>query len=99
MNEMGEAANFRLFDDLVLHMAKKLKGMLIPKKLYVDTYLDFVFFQTFFGGDYDKGKVDIIPSATYLATDDAYDEMVNFLSKAEENGLEDDFSEEKVYKS
>lgn len=99
INEMGEAADFRLFDDLVLHMAKKLKGMLIPKKLYVDTYLDFVFFQTFFGLDYDKGEVDIIPSATYLATDDAYDKMVNFLSKAEENGFEDDFSEEKVYKS
>lgn len=100
MNEIGEAANFRLFDDIAMRMAMKLKGILIPKKLYVDTYFDYVFFQTFFGEDFFDKKVNIIPSATYLTTDDAYNEMTNFFSNMEENDFYDDEpTKKKIYKS
>lgn len=83
LNELGESSDFRLFDEIIFRLERKLKDMRIPKKLYVNSYLDFVFLQSFFDEDLAKGKTEIIPSINYLATDEAFDGMIDFFSKNE----------------
>lgn len=87
MYELGECANFRLFDDLALRLEKKFKDIRIPKKIYVNTYLDFVFFPHFFGEDFLDKKVDIIPTTSDLTTDEAFEKMLEYFSMAAEEDV------------
>ena len=87
MYEIGECANFRLFDDLVQRLEKKFKDIRIPKKIYVNTYLDFVFFPLFFEKDFLDKKIEIIPTTSDLATDEAFEKMLECLSMAAEEDV------------
>ena len=87
MYEIGECANFHLFDDLVQRLEKKFKDIRIPKKIYVNTYLDFVFFPHFFGNDFLDKKVDIIPTTSDLTTDEAFEKMLEYFSMAAEEDV------------
>lgn len=87
MYEIGECANFHLFDDLVQRLEKKFKDIRIPKKIYVNTYLDFVFFPLFFGKDFLNKKVEIIPTTSDLVTDEAFEKMLEYFSMAAEEDV------------
>lgn len=87
MYEIGECANFHLFDDLVQRLEKKFKDIRIPKKIYVNTYLDFVFFPLFFEKDFLDKKVEIIPTTSDLVTDEAFEKMLEYFSMAAEEDV------------
>ncbi len=87
MYELGKCANFHLFDDLLQRLKKKFKDIRIPKKIYANTYLDFVFFPHFFGEDFLDKKVDIIPTTSDLTTDEAFEKMLECLSMAAEEDV------------
>ncbi len=84
VNEIGEAANFRLFDDIYHRLAEKLEKTKLPKTIYVNNYLDLFFFRLFFAKYIKSKKIEVIPVIKRLSTDEAYEELIKFLDENEE---------------
>lgn len=84
--QVGQAKNFRPLDDLSMRIQDALKGQRLPKKIYVDNYLDHSFFLAFFAHYVEKKKMKIIVSSKPLRVHDAADAMLDAL----ENGIDMD---------
>ncbi len=84
VNEIGEAANFRLFDDIYHRLAEKIEKTKLPKTIYVNNYLDLFFFRLFFAKYIKSKKIEVIPVIKRLSTDETYEELVKFLDENEE---------------
>ncbi len=83
-NQMGMAKNLRPLDDLCSKLSKSLKDRSLPKKIYVNSYLDYVFFSDFFAPHIKNKKVKIILEIKSLYTDQAYEGLLAFFDKEDE---------------
>lgn len=81
VNALGEAKNFRLFDELAYSLTDKLSEIELPKTIYVNNYLDSLFFNYFFEPYVEKGKINIKLSNKELKTDAAFESLRYFLER------------------
>ena len=87
IHSLGQATTGHPFDSLVESLSKDLQGIVLPKTIYVNNYLDFAFFRAFFAPYISKGKVKVEIAKEELTTDLAYDSLVSFLGEqVEEEG-------------
>ena len=94
INSLGPADNYRPFDNLVKVLSKDLQKIVLPKTIYVNTYLDLLFFSAFFSPYIEKGKTKVELADGELKTDVAFDELINFLDQQVEE--EEGFPEKEV---
>ncbi len=76
---LGEALNFRAFDSLSASLSNALKDITIPKTIYVNNYLDGLFFHAFFAPYIKAKKIKIVITMKSLKTDEAFEELASFL--------------------
>ncbi len=81
VNQMGVANNNRALDDVISNLSMKLTECPLPKKIYVNSYLDYVFFTDFFGPYIDKKKIKIQIEPKPLVVDEAYKGLCKFLEQ------------------
>jgi hypothetical protein len=81
IHSMGEATMGHPFDNLVVALSKDLEGITLPKTIYVNTFLDYLFFCAFFKPYADKGQIKVELGPDELQTDFAFDELESFLEK------------------
>ncbi len=84
VHTVGQAKNFRPFDELVEALAKDLQKITLPKTIYVNNYLDLRFFRAYFEPYIEKGKVKVEIQLGELKTDVAYRGLKNFLENVAE---------------
>ncbi len=90
--QLGKAKNGRPFDDLNIHLEEKLREYQLPKKIYVDNYLDHLYAIALFIPYIESKKVKIIISKKSLLVDEAANALMDSL---ENGGFDDeDFDEE-----
>lgn len=94
--QLGKAENFRPFDDLNEHLGEVLKDHQLPKKIYVNNFLDNLFFFGFFAHYINKKKLKIVVSKKRLLVDDAADALLEQLDSWAND--EDDEEEEEIKK-
>ena len=81
VNSIGTPLGSHPFDDLVEHLSESLEKLVIPKKIYVNTYLDLLFYRHYFAPYIQEGKVKVELSSEELKTDCAFEEMLKCLEQ------------------
>lgn len=78
---MGEAKDFRPFDELCSALMDALKDISIPKTIYVNNFLDAVFFDNLFAPYIDDKKVRVVVKREKLQSDHAFESLSYFLNR------------------
>ncbi len=84
INQSGVANNCRPFDGLCHSLKEKLEASPLPKKIKVNSFLDYVFFSDLFRPYIDERKVKIVVEMKQLMSDIAFDELGRFFQEEEE---------------
>lgn len=83
---VGEAKDLRPFDELCSALMDALQDIRLPKTIYVNNYLDAVFFDHFFAPYVDDKKVKIAVKTGDLQSDRVFESLSYFLQqKMEQN--------------
>ena len=81
INASGEGGDFHPFDEVCQNLMDALRGVDIPKTIYVNNYLDLLFFDNLFASYVDSKKVKIIVKHEQLKTDTAFEALSYFLEQ------------------